>query len=223
MKKIAVFLICIAAACSLSGCSDKSADLQVDVNQSYIPDAQTLLEDAYSGLNYDTITATILQKTEWQSPSDIPMEELLGWYIRSNPTCITKYQAENTQELHIPAEEFENAAFQFFGLQSEYLRNSNTYHVNDHFYTFTTQAEEDLSIVCSVTRATIRGDEVIIYFDLSAGEDEPAIGMLTIHRNGNSYQAISCVQVLSDALEEEEHGEMVFIEKKVLHKHLAQI
>ena len=47
MKKIAVFLICIAAACSLSGCSDKSADLQVDVNQSYIPDAKTLLEDAY--------------------------------------------------------------------------------------------------------------------------------------------------------------------------------
>lgn len=219
MRKSVMFLACAVSACVLAACSAGGSSSGTSEDLSNIPDSQVLLEASSPGVDYDAVASVIgpiLHAAEWEKPSDIPVEELLDWYIRYvseeyiiDPEYMTRYEVEGSDELHIPAGEFENAAFTFFGLESAYLQEMDAYHESGHFYAVPAAAEDADSISCSVTRVTIKGNEAAIYFDLAAGEEEPIIGMLTIEKNSSGFKAISCLQVESDELEEEEPGESV--------------
>ena len=220
MKKLAALFFCIVAVCALSSCSNDNGSSS-DNELSSIPEVQTFEEESRSELDYNTIAADvgpILHTASWENPTEIPIEELLKWYVRYisgehavDPEYMSKYRVEDSDALHIPAGEFEDAAAQFFGLEAETLQKSDSYYADEQAYTIAAEGEDTAAVSCNVTRVTIGGAEVVIYFDLVADEAEPVIGMLTVEKSSDGIRFVSCVPVESDELEEEP-GESVSTE-----------
>ena len=84
--------------------------------------------------NYNSYVAPILyflsSSKTWRDPSELTATDFVMWYAfftrDSDPEgYVTNYQIEGKDGFHVPAEELEDAAANYFGIDAKLLRSDN--------------------------------------------------------------------------------------------------
>ena len=201
IKKTTLLMLCISIVFALSACAGSQKE-SVDVLSSSeeSENAKITVEDVSGNIDYVAISkevGPIAYTVQWGTPKEIPVEELLRWYTRhivgangDNPAALQSYAVKETKEFNIPASEFEDSAYTFFGLEKEYLRlDSEFYDETNRIYRL---PMEDTSISCNVEQVQIVGSNVQVYFTLDSNNIKKSC-CLTINTS-DGVRFISCAE-----------------------------
>ena len=198
IKKTTLLMLCISMALALSACAESQNGSADTLSSS--ENEKIAVEDVSGNIDYVAIAkevGPIAYSAQWGTPKEIPVEELLRWYTRhivgsngDNPAALQSYVEEGTEELNIPASEFEDSAYTFFGLEKEYLRlDSEFYDETNRIYRLPL---EDTSISCNVEQVQIVGSNVQVYFTLDSNNIKKSC-CLTINTS-DGVRFISCAE-----------------------------
>ena len=201
IKKTTLLMLCISIVFALSACAGSQKE-SVDVLSSSeeSENAKITVEDVSGNIDYVAISkevGPIAYTVQWGTPKEIPVEELLRWYTRhivgangDNPAALQSYAVKETKEFNIPASEFEDSAYTFFGLEKEYLRlDSEFYDETNRIYRL---PMEGTSITCNVEQVQIVGSNVQVYFTLDSNNIKKSC-CLTINTS-DGVRFISCAE-----------------------------
>lgn len=213
IKKSVLLVLCISVLLTFSACTGTQKE---NAGVPASPGYEVIVEDVSDDIDYVAITkdvGPIAHTAQWNSPSEIPVEELLHWYTRyivgingDDPAALQSYAVEGTEELHIPASEFEDATLTFFGLEKEHLRLAlGNYDKTNQIYKL---PMEDVPVSCNVKQVQIAGSSAQVYFELDNGSDTKESYCLTIDTS-NGIRFVSCTTApsedISENLQAEEH------------------
>ena len=214
MRKEWIGLVAGLAFASLTGCSASS-----DTPAAGQEPSSVVFDSVSTHLDYAAITENvgpIASVSCWTEPEQIPVREILGWYLRyyaelysdADDPFATYRRADDPDLLHIGAADFEQAAMSFFGTDSEYLRNESGgfYDEASNEY-IVPETLKQASISCTVRSSELSGDLVQVQFDLTSQTLGQKSYLLSIDlQNGMRFK--SCQEILeSSAANEEEKGE----------------
>lgn len=216
IKKTILLMLCISMALALSACAESQNGSADTLSSS--ENEKIAVEDVSGNIDYVAIAkevGPIAYSAQWGTPKEIPVEELLRWYTRhivgsngDNPAALQSYVEEGTEELNIPASEFENSAYTFFGLEKEYLRlDSEFYDESNQIYRLPMESE---SISCNVEQIQIAGSSVQVYFTLDSNNIKKSCCLIIDTSDGVRF--ISCMEspvVSTEDLQENQTSEEI--------------
>lgn len=208
MKKAMTILLCAVLMGSLSACSGGS-----EPESSSIPSqVDTVIEDTASDFDYVAMAedvGPIAASVLWEDPSEIPVRDLLGWYVRcvlamnaDDPSALDGYRTEGSEDYQIPAAEFEEAVKTYFGLEKERLEvASDVYNSEAQIYTLS--PSQLPQVACTVQQVQISGENLQIYFTLSSSSDgnsgSARVYALTVDTS-DGIRFVSCIEADSSEL-----------------------
>lgn len=217
MKQILLFLCCFATVCTFSACSQELSTSEV--SSSILSEDMATIDDISSNLDYVAITedvGPIAATVQWTTPGEIPVTELLGWYLRyysatnaAEADPLAAYRQEDSDVLLVTATDFEMTVGEFFGLDTEYLQSDPTiYNAEKKGYLIPADLLE-ANVSCVVRKVDIAGGNVLVTFDLiSSSEGSKSYQLLINTADGLRFESCSLYaeEVISDEANEKAPG-----------------
>lgn len=218
MKKIFSLLCCFTAICTFSACAQEPTS-SVDSSSFSSSENLVAIDDISSNLDYVSITedvGPIAATTQWTTPEEIPVTDLLGWYLRyysatnaAEEDPLAPYRQEDPDVLLVTAADFEKTTGEFFGLGAEYLQSDPAvYDAEKKAYL----APADLleaSVSCVVRKVDITGENVLVTFDLTSSSEGSKSYQLAINTaDGLRFESCSLYieETASDEIVEKASG-----------------
>lgn len=212
MKRFLLLLCCFAIICAFSACSQNTQESSsaAGASNSGPSEEVAIIDDISSNLDYVAITedvGPIAAVVQWTTPEEIPVTELLGWYLRyysatnaAEDDPLAAYRQEDTDTLLVAASDFEKAAGEFFGLGTEYLQSDPTvYDAEKKGYLAPTDLLK-ANASCVVRKVDIAGKNVLVSFDLvSSFEGSKSYQLIINTSDGIQFKSCSAI---SDGINE---------------------
>lgn len=206
MKRILLFLCCFAITCTFSACSQNTQgpSSAAETSNSGSSEEAAIIDDISSNLDYVAITedvGPIAAAVQWTTPEEIPVTELLGWYLRyfsatnaAEEDPLAAYRQEDSDVLLVTAADFEKTAGEFFGLSTEYLQSDPTvYNAEKKGYLAPTDLLE-ANTSCVVRKVDIAGKNVLVTFDLiSSSEGSKSYQLVINNADGLRFESCSAI------------------------------
>lgn len=213
MKRAALILLCAVLMGSLSACSGGN-----EPESSSIPSpSETVIEDMSSDFDYVAMAedvGPIAASALWQDPAQIPVRDLLGWYVRcilatnsGDPSALDPYLSEDAGSYQIPAGEFEEAVKTYFGLEKDHLEAAaDLYDSENQIYSISLSQIKQAA--CTVQQVEIAGNMLQIYFTLNTGSENSGSSNEKVYNltvdTSDGIRFVSCTEADPSALKSDE-------------------
>lgn len=200
MKQIFLCLCCFAAVCTFSACSQEPSSAS-EASISASSENMVTIDDISSNLDYVSITedvGPIAATVQWTSPEEIPVTDLLGWYLRyysatnaAEEDPLAAYRQEGAETLLVTAADFETAANEFFGLNAEHLQSDPTVYSAEGKGYLADAGLLNPSVSCVVRKVDIAGGSVLVTFDLTSAEGSKSYQLAINTTDGVLFESCS--------------------------------
>ena len=200
MRKEWMALAACMALIPLAACSADAGPAD-NASEKSISSLSTQLDYGEIAENVGPIAAV----TCWSDPSQIPVREVLGWYLRYYADSyqdaedpFAPYRVESDPDfLYIPATTFEQAAKSFFGMDAAYLESESEgfYHSDSEEY-IVPESLMHPPAACAARNSSLYDDLVQVQFDLSSQTLGSRSYVLTIDLQ-DGMRFVSCQELLA--------------------------
>lgn len=193
MKKLiclVLVLVLVLSGCSKPGVSEALSTGSESSPETLQPETDGSIEpensfDPEAALN--EFSDSMLLGPYWENPEEISVDDLVMWYgykilalEETVPGTAEKYIRDDLDGLYIPAEEFEEAVFDHFGLGPALLEESQCFSPEYSCFVTPTALYDLCSFGLSVSDTSFEGGIYRISFEISFEDGERRPGVLSV-------------------------------------------
>ena len=188
-------MLTLATAFLLTGCDTadvsggNSSDITDTSSDALSPTVQAECEEILSAFSDN-----LLLSRSFKSTDKIDVRTLVNWYgyhLKAQGVDLSPYINEEFEGVVFPAEEFETAIHDFFGLEKEHLQNSESFYTEYDGYPVDGALFELAENSYQITDAEILGNTYTIYFDFTVVDNDTEKCMLVAEKDGDKIKFVS--------------------------------
>ena len=185
----------LVTAFLLTGCetpnvsSENSSDITDTSSNALSPTVQAECEEILS-----VFSDNMLLSRSFKSTDKIDVRTLVNWYgyhLKAQGADLLQYVNENFGGVVFPAEEFETAIHDFFGLEKEHLQKSESFYTEYDGYPVDGPLFELAENSYQITDAEILENTYTIYFDFTVVDNDTEKCMLVAEKDGDKIKFVS--------------------------------
>ena len=193
LKTLLAFIL--ATTFLLTGCetpnvsSENSSDITDTSSNALSPTVQAECEEILS-----VFSDNMLLSRSFKSTDKIDVRTLVNWYgyhLKAQGADLLQYVNENFGGVVFPAEEFETAIHDFFGLEKEHLQKSESFYTEYDGYPVDGALFELAENSYQITDAEILENTYTIYFDFTVVDNDTEKCMLVAEKDGDKIKFVS--------------------------------